>query len=39
MSDKKYSTIQITFPAKDALRKKKNKGESYEEYLRRMRLI
>jgi len=35
MSDKKYSTIQITFPAKDSLRQKKRKGETYEEYLRR----
>lgn len=39
MVDRKYSTIQITFPAKDSLRKKKHKGETYEEYLRRKGIL
>jgi len=41
MSDphKKFTSIQLTHSAKNALEKKKHKGETYEQMLRRKGLI
>lgn len=35
----KYSSIQLTIPARDSLKNKKKKNESYEDYLRRIGAI
>jgi len=41
MSDpyKKFTSIQLTHPAKKALEKKKRKGETYEKMLRRKGIL
>jgi hypothetical protein len=39
MGKKEYTSIQITSKGKNALARKKKKSESYEDYLRRRRII
>jgi hypothetical protein len=35
----KYTSIQLTFPAKSVLKRKKKDTETYEEYLRRVGVL
>jgi len=36
---KKYTTIQLSKPAKQSIDQKKRRDESYEDYLRRRRIL
>jgi hypothetical protein len=39
MGERRYSSIQLTFTAKENLRKKKRNNETYEQYLRRRGML
>jgi len=39
MSERRYSSIQLTFTAREKLRKKKRDNETYEQYLKRRGLL